>query len=167
MTLNLLLMRHGKSDWSDDVQRDHDRPLAPRGIKAAQFMGQTLARAEQLPELIISSTAVRARTTAEEFIAALGIALPMQTCDQFYDSTPEQVLQVIRKLNGPDWVMVVGHEPTWSRLTSLLMGGGTLIFPTAAIARIEFDCELWSQVRPRQGALKWLLQPKFLMSVTQ
>ncbi len=61
----LLLMRHAKSDWDADYESDHDRPLNDRGLKSARLMGRVLADEGLVPDLIISSTALRARTTAE------------------------------------------------------------------------------------------------------
>ena len=61
----LLIMRHAKSDWSVGGMTDHERPLAPRGVEAAGAMGRFLARCGQAPELVFTSTAERARATAE------------------------------------------------------------------------------------------------------
>ena len=68
----LTLIRHAKSSWSDYGLRDHDRPLADRGLRDAPFMAQLMASRGWLPDALVSSTALRARTTAEFFAAALG-----------------------------------------------------------------------------------------------
>ena len=62
---SVILFRHGKSDWNANYGTDHDRPLNSRGIKAVKKMGQYLLEKDQIPDLIISSTAVRAKTTAQ------------------------------------------------------------------------------------------------------
>ena len=62
---SIILFRHGKSDWNANYDGDHNRPLARRGIKATKNMGRFLAERNQIPDLVISSTAVRARTSAE------------------------------------------------------------------------------------------------------
>ncbi len=161
MTLRLFLMRHGKSDWSAGSGRDHERPLAQRGIQAVLRMGQCLSTGEQLPELIVSSTAVRARSTADLLVQGAQTSIPIEMSDAFYESTPERVLADIKKRKDDvSSLMIVGHEPTWSSLASQLIGGGELAFPTGAIARIDFDCERWTQVAKGRGVLKWLLQPK-------
>lgn len=165
MALRLLLMRHGKSDWTTTHwQRDQDRPLAPRGIKAAKQMGKWVRTSDQLPDLIVSSRALRARETADLFVQGARTPIPIQFSDGFYESTPERVLAAIRQ--RPEQVvsvMAVGHEPTWSELASQLMGGGALAFPTGAIARIDFEVNDWAKIHPGEGILKWLLQPKLLM----
>ena len=62
---SVIMFRHGKSDWDADYGPDHDRPLTKRGIKAAKKMGKYLAGLDQVPHIVVSSTAVRARTTVE------------------------------------------------------------------------------------------------------
>lgn len=61
----LLVMRHAKSDWNADYGRDHDRPLNQRGVRSARYMGQLLSEEGKVPDLVITSTAVRARSTAQ------------------------------------------------------------------------------------------------------
>jgi phosphohistidine phosphatase len=83
--------------------------------------------------------------------------------DDLYETNPAAVLDIIRQM--PDQyrrVMLVGHEPCWSQLTSLLIGGGQVRFPTAAMIRIDFDVERWSQITQGSGELNWLLAPKYL-----
>lgn len=161
-SLRLFLMRHGKSDWSAASGLDRDRPLAERGIQTARAMGEFLARSDQCPDLVISSTAIRARSTAELFIEGAGGAIPYQESEQFYESSPQQVLNEIQSIESARAVMIVGHQPTWSLLASLLIGGGELAFPTATIARVDFDCDRWSEIRYGDGYLKWFLQPKLI-----
>ena len=62
---SILLFRHGKSNWNANYEKDHERPLSKRGVQAAKIMGIYLFRIEQIPDLIISSTALRAKTTAQ------------------------------------------------------------------------------------------------------
>ncbi len=163
MYKRLILFRHGKSDWGTDAARDHDRPLAQRGVKAAQQMGQWLAIAQQCPDQVITSSAVRAKSTAELAAQSGAWGCPIEVTGTLYEATPKTVLTVIQACPDPvQTLLLVGHEPTWSELTSLLMGGGTVRFPTAAMACLDFEVESWRQVRFRQGQLLWLLPPKSL-----
>lgn len=162
MEKHLILFRHGKSDWATAFQSDHERPVAKRGIKAAKTMGKLLATAGQVPDAVVTSSAVRAKTTAALAAEAGGWNCPLRVTDQLYEATSEQVLDVIQQ--EPDTtttLMLVGHEPTWSMLTSALIGGGQVIFPTAAMVRIDFELERWEQVGFGRGQLAWLLIPKF------
>jgi phosphohistidine phosphatase len=159
--LELLVMRHAKSDW-DAGADDHERPLAERGVKSARKVGRFLASAEMVPELVISSTAVRARTTAELAAEAGGWSCPIERTSAFYDTDPELVLAEIAAREGPPRLMVVGHDPTWSELVSLLAGGAAVRLPTAAVACLELPIDSWQAVAPGKGRLVWLVTPKLL-----
>ena len=91
----LLVMRHAKSDWGTTSSRDHDRPLAERGVKAARRMGRFLAEADAVPELVVSSTAVRALKTAELAADAGEWSCPIVADERLYGSDPESILEVI------------------------------------------------------------------------
>jgi len=161
--LELLVMRHAKSDW-DAGADDHERPLAERGFKSARKVGKFLARAEMVPELVISSTAVRARTTAELAAEAGGWGCPIERTSAFYDTDPGSVIAEIAARDAPPRLMVVGHDPTWSELVSLLAGGGAVRLPTAAVACLELPIDSWQAIAPSKGRLVWLVVPKLLQA---
>ncbi|MGP1371432.1 MAG: SixA phosphatase family protein [Almyronema sp.] len=164
MTKQLILFRHGKSDWDADFEGDHQRPVAKRGIKAAKKMGELMAATDQIPDQVITSSAMRAKTTAELAIAAGSWQRDLQVTDALYEADPDQVLQLIQQASDTvTRLMLVGHEPTWSTLASLLIGGGQVCVPTAAMVRIDFDVDLWSQSLYGQGQLVWLLPPKLFV----
>ena len=163
MTKHLIFFRHGKSDWNADFSRDHDRPVAERGSLAAKTMGKWLAATERVPELAITSSAVRARTTLELASQAGKWACSIIVTDELYEASIEQVLTVIHQ--QPDScqsLMLVGHEPTWSDTIGYLIGGGTVRVPTAAMVGLEFEVNTWAQVEHGRGTLLWLLPPKLL-----
>jgi len=161
--LELLVMRHAKSDW-DAGTDDHERPLAERGVKAARKVGRFLARAEMVPELVICSTAVRARTTVELAAEAGEWRCPVEHTRAFYGADPAAVLAEIASRPAPPRLMVVGHEPTWSELVSLLVGGGAVRMATAAVACLELPASGWSAIEPGAGRLVWLVTPKLLQA---
>ena len=72
MTLTLYVLRHGKSDWQAAYGADHDRPLKKRGREAAQLVGRLLSSADEAPDHILSSSALRARTADGETIRPVG-----------------------------------------------------------------------------------------------
>ena len=162
MTKHLLLFRHAKSDWDTQAEDDHTRPLAKRGVSTAQAMGQVLSASGQVPDLVVTSSAVRAKTTVKLARAAGKWKCPVETTDALYDTDAASVLEEIRALpNSASTVLLAGHEPTWSELASFLIGGGNLRFPTAALARIDLEVPGWHAVTFGRGELVWLLQPKF------
>ena len=158
---SILILRHGKSDWGADCGSAHQRPLAKRGIRAAELMGRFLTQIDQIPDQIISSTAVRARTTAELGIQAGQWNSPASYTDSLYGASVGAVLELLQHLDeSVERVLLVGHQPTWSELTSDLTGGARLHFPTAALARVDFDIDRWDELRAGHGVLVWLVNPK-------
>ena len=156
----ILILRHGKSDWDADVVGDHDRPLASRGQKGARKMGRFLTTARAVPDRAITSSAVRARETLATAAEAGGWTGPARVTDALYEAAPETVLREIQsEPDDADTVVVVGHEPTSSRLAALLVGGGQIEMKTAAVARIDVEVESWADVQPGRGSLAFLLPP--------
>ncbi len=158
-----MILRHAKSDWGDATLLDRDRPLNKRGVAAARLLGTFLARSGRAPELVLSSPAVRARTTVELAAEAGDWSCPVQLVDSLYESSPEETLRVVHGADDSvESLMLVGHEPVWSSLVVALMGGGRVRFPTAALACLQFDAERWSGVRSGRGTLVWQVVPKLL-----
>jgi phosphohistidine phosphatase len=158
----LLIMRHAKSDWDAPFGDDHERPLARRGVKAAKRMGAFLTRCGQAPERVVTSTAVRARTTVELAADAGGWNCGIDQTPAFYGADPQGVVDELAAADGlPDRVLIAGHEPTWSSLVALLVGGGLVRMPTGAVACIEFEGP-WSGLAAGRGRLLWLVTPRLL-----
>ena len=159
----LLLLRHGKSDWNAEYGRDHDRPLAPRGRAAAKLIGRFLEQVNCAPDLIVTSSAVRAQTTAKLATAASGWKTHLVVTDELYATSSMEVVQLVSH-QAPDVerLMLVGHNPTWEDTASLLLGGGMIKLPTAAVACIRFSVLTWSEVSSNRGVLQWLVTPKLL-----
>jgi phosphohistidine phosphatase len=155
----LLLMRHAKSDWDADYESDHERPLNERGLRSARLMGRVLAEEGLVPDLIISSTAVRARTTAELAIEAGGWSSEIRLDRSLYDEGPRGVLVVGASAPDVDGLMLVGHQPTWSMLVSALTGE-LAEMKTAAVAVIDVDIESWADLPDASGTLTRVLEPR-------
>ncbi|MEM6795904.1 MAG: histidine phosphatase family protein [Acidobacteriota bacterium] len=160
----LILVRHGKSDWGADFGRDHERPLAPRGIEAAGNIGSFLTRAGLAPTAVLSSTAVRAHTTAELAARAGGWECgEIERHAALYDATVQDSLDVLRAVpDAHETVAAFGHEPTWSNLASTLIGGGTLKMVTAAAVGIEIAPASWSALEAGCGQLRFFMPPRLL-----
>lgn len=159
----LLVMRHAKSDWGAAFSRDHDRPLNSRGEMAARQMGRFLADTGSVPELVISSTAVRALTTVELASNAGDWGCPIITNGNLYAGDPERVLEVVAGVDpAVDCLLIAGHEPTWSGLVGRLMGGGRVHMPTAAVARLDLPHGSWIDLSDGACELRWLVTPKTL-----
>ena len=163
-TKSVILFRHGKSDWNAPFGSDHERPINQRGRRDSARMGRFLADAEYLPDHIVSSSALRARQTLER--AAEGGKwgkISTQVTDDLYEATPEAVLSVIRTQDDTwERLLLVGHEPTWSRIIGLFVGGGAVKISTATMARIDFMVPTWKDVAFGRGTLRWFVPPKLL-----
>ena len=162
---NLLIMRHAKSDWGDSSLSDFDRPLNKRGKKAAPFMGNELSIRNKVPDLIISSPANRAKTTAEKFAESAGYKGTIQHEKDFYFGYIDEIIQVVKKSDKQyERIMIVGHNPTLeSLIASLTKNSAYARMPTAAIASILFEIDDWSKLEEKSGTLEWLILPKELM----
>lgn len=166
MTKKLMLFRHAKSDWNGDAENDHSRPLAERGIDSAEKAGLFLAASGQLPSHIFVSSAKRAIETIELASSAGGWDIPIDASDALYSTSPSSVISFLHQLeNELDSVMLVGHEPVWSELSSLLIGGGNIRMPTATIAQINLFVDKWVAVKPGCGELSWLAKPKMFQFI--
>ena len=162
--LNLILFRHGKSDWDAPFANDHERPLSSRGKDAARLMGRMLSRTQQVPDLAVSSSALRARDTLHLAARAGHWKTPMRIDSALYESSAGDVLNWMRSINeSPERLLLTGHEPTWSDLAGRLVGGKSLLrVPTGAMLRIDFDADSWSEVEFASGELRWLLPPRMV-----
>jgi phosphohistidine phosphatase len=162
----LLLMRHAKSDWKAKFDHDHERPLNTRGVEAARLMGRILARAGEVPESVVTSSAVRAKATIDLAAEAGQWASRVRATDNLYNTRPDSVLdEVSAEPDTTTRLMIVGHEPTWSALLTELVGGGRHPLGTAAVARIDFPAETWSTLSAGTGELRWLLTPRLAAAV--
>lgn len=160
----LLVLRHAKSSWKDSGMEDHERPLNKRGKKAAPKMGKLIKREGLVPDLIISSTAVRARTTAEAVAEKSKYPGEIRLDRRLYLSGPSAVMDVLKEIDDAtvERVMIVGHNPGQEE-TIRQMTGREERLPTAALARIDFPIDAWKELGPEtQGNLIHLWRPKEL-----
>jgi len=143
----LVLVRHAKSSWDHPELDDHDRPLNARGRRDAPEMGRRLRERGVVPDAIRSSTAVRARTTAEAIVDALGLGADAVVVDErLYGSSPETILGVVGELDDAlESAMVVAHDPGLSDLAYEL--SGTIEhMPTCAVAEFRYQVASWSEL---------------------
>lgn len=161
MDKTILLFRHAKSDWNASYDHDHDRPINPRGKHAARAMGRWLAQSGPVPEVILCSTAVRARTTCLLAKDAGRWDAEVQYERGLYHATPSDLMHYLNELtNDVTVAMLVGHQPTWSATTKLLSGQTVTEFPTASIARVDVKLDQWSRCVAGIGRLIWHQYPK-------
>lgn len=168
----LILFRHAKSSWGDPDLDDFERPLSPRGERAAPVMGAWLKAQGLRPDVVLCSSAVRTRATLALALEAMGGAAPdVRFDDWLYLAHPGRILASIRALTDDlSMAMVIGHNPGLHALALELTGESSkadvtrlaVKFPTAAIAHLTFDVERWSKITVAGGKLVHFVSPRGL-----
>ena len=158
----LFLVRHAKSSWENPGLSDKERPLNPRGERDAPRMGKRLAARNVKPDILISSPALRARSTSIKIAAE--IAYPeadIQINDQLYFEGTSGMLDVIHGLDPTiRTAMLFGHNPTMTDLVNDLAGTDIDNVPTCGIAEIKFDVDTWEAVVEGKGEMELFDYPK-------
>ena len=166
----LTLLRHAKSDWDDTVQRDFDRPLNPRGRRAARTVGREMKRLGLLFDHVIASSAVRVRETLSEVEGAYG-ALSPHFEKRVYLADPDTLLELIRAApDGAETLLVVGHNPGLEQLVLALSAPGAtplreeveVKYPTATLAELRLPVERWADVAEGSAELARFIRPRDL-----
>jgi len=158
----LLLCRHAKSSWHEATRSDIERPLNKRGERDAPEMGRRLVRRGIQPDLIVTSPAVRARTTAAYLAAELGYPLErleMQT--DLYAATVPSLLALLQKQEPRcTTIMLVGHNPECTALANMLGGLCIENIPTCGIVALDFAVSSWRELAAGTGVLLFFDFPK-------
>jgi len=159
----LLILRHAKSSWEFEELSDHDRPLNNRGRRDAPLMGRKLLKEQLVPQIIISSSAVRAHSTAKKVAKACGYEDEILIDPALYGSGYSDYLNVlINQEDKHDIIMLVGHNPISEQLVEVLTGE-IVTMPTCAIACISLPITSWKQIIAKtKGQLLNLWRPKEL-----
>lgn len=162
----LMILRHGKSDWDASYESDHGRPLNARGVRAARTVGVVLARSNEVPDVAITSTATRARTTLMEAAAAGEWRTEIRETDDLYYTSPSGALAVVGS-SGVDAerLMLVGHQPAWGNLVRALTGASVTI-KTATLVAIDLAVRSWERAPAARGSIAYLLQPRLFTDGT-
>lgn len=154
----MLLIRHAKAE-KDTGGRDFDRPLKYPGIQDARFMADILKEQEIVPQFIVTSPALRTKTTAEIFADAFHLPDPAEE-KSIYQATQQTWLKVINRL--PDqynFIAVVGHNPGVADILDYLTGESREVH-TSTTALVEFETDKWAEVSGDSGKLVFYKSPK-------
>jgi phosphohistidine phosphatase len=160
----LLILRHAKSSWEDASLDDRERPLNKRGRRDAPRIGDLIRQQEVPPDTIVTSDALRARTTAETVAEAAAYSGKIVVDRRLYLAGPADIVDVLRTLREPEagTVMIVGHNPGLEELVAQLTGEEQRL-PTAALAQIALPIDRWSDLTTAtRGTLLALWRPKEL-----
>lgn len=158
----LYVMRHAKSSWDNPALTDFNRPLNERGERDIPEMGQRLVKRKIIPDLIISSPAERAITTAIK-IARI-IQYPAEKIKEdkiLYLAGVSTILAAVRQAGDiHNSLMIFGHNPGWTDFVNHVSDKIIDNIPTCGIAAISFDIDSWQQVEKERGTLLFFDYPK-------
>ncbi|HEV7659387.1 MAG TPA: histidine phosphatase family protein [Allosphingosinicella sp.] len=164
----LTLLRHAKSGWDAPV-RDFDRPLSPRGRKAARAMGREMKRLGLDFDFVLASPAARVTETLTELAQGYGGAVATDFDEHIYLASAETLLEIVRAADDAhERLLIAGHNPGMEQLALLLAEGGALRdriaakYPTGALAELRFDGPGWRDVAAGAGRLERFIRPRDL-----
>mgnify|MGYP002815001443 CR=1 FL=1 len=156
---SIILFRHGIPE-SYSFGRDHDRPLAPLGITDSKKMGKFLSAKKELPDRVITSTALRAITTAEIAMAEGKWPCSLIIEEGIYGGPLLFLLNLVREQDDKIFsICLVGHEPNFSNFIARSTDSIYQRFPKASMAKINFDVIRWKNISMGFGKLNWLVRP--------
>jgi phosphohistidine phosphatase len=147
----LLLMRHAKSSWKESNIPDHDRPLNRRGKHDAPLMGKLLRDQKMNLDLIISSTALRAETTANLIAKAVKYKVEIILDKSIYNAGPTDLLTILSNCSDEyNSILLVGHNPTVEETVQMLTNSPEITMATCAIAHLTLSIDTWIVLREKQ-----------------
>jgi phosphohistidine phosphatase len=167
----LWLLRHAKSSWDDRSLPDADRPLAPRGRRAAELVAAHLATSEVRPAVVLRSSSLRTRQTLAAIFPTLGDALEIRIEQALYGAGAAQLLDRLRQLpKRVSSAMLIAHNPGIQDLAGELAADGPALdrlrgkFPTGALVTLELDVERWRDLDHGVATATILVTPRSLAS---
>ncbi len=158
----LFLIRHAKSSWDYSDLTDFERPLNKRGKRDAPFMAKLLAKQGFSPDLIISSPANRAITTARFFAESLGYLFDKIFIEpKLYEASRDEILEIVMEIiDLYDNVMLFAHDPGLTDFANKLIGNNIDNIPTCGIVSINFKIESWGEINSKNSEMMFFEYPK-------
>jgi phosphohistidine phosphatase len=139
----LLLMRHGKSSWKDESLEDFERPLKKRGRKDSKKIASVIGGNDLVPDIILSSSATRARETVDVLVDALDYKNRIVFSDALYMGEPRDILAALENLSDDyNSVMIVGHNPGLEAYLQII-DGEIEALPTAGLGQLVLVLDRW------------------------
>lgn len=161
----LYLIRHAKSSWDDLDLADIDRPLNERGKTDAPRMGKRLKERNVIPDVMISSPAVRALETCKVMAKILGFSEKnIKTEEQLYHANEDQLLKVVQDIkdmpNSEEVILIFGHNPGLTDFANSLLGEFIENIPTCGVVASKISVKFWKEVTFESGELNFFDFPK-------
>lgn len=158
----LFLVRHAKSCWEDPVLTDAERPLNKRGKHDAPLMANKVKKLFIKPDLLVSSPAKRALSTAHYFAEALEIKKSnIAIMNEIYEALPDHLMRVIHSLpHEAKTAMLFGHNPSFTMITNRFTDNLLDNLPTCGVVKIESNADSWTDFSEGNSKVTSILSPK-------
>ena len=157
----LLLARHAKSNWGDKNYTDFDRPLNESGVKDAPIVASYLQQCGYIINEIISSDAVRALQTAEEYKNHLTSGFGLITHHDLYLASVETITKLVTNISpSHKAVMIVGHNPGMSDALNYYCKEGLYDMSACSVGIVQFEVSKWSDITEGSGDMLGFESPK-------
>ena len=158
---SITIIRHAKATWNSSSEIDFDRPLHNKGLKDAEIIGNTLAKKSTTFDIILSSPAKRAITTANIIANKMKLNKCIKEDERIYTSTSNTLFNIILSLNNSiNLIAIIGHNPTLHILSEQLSREKFIKFPTCSTVKINFKINRWDEIK--YGNLEYYLFPELL-----
>ena len=163
----LILVRHAKSSWKFPELDDFERPLNKRGKRDAPIMGKFLEQNKIMPDIIISSPAVRAKRTATRIAEAIGYSKKDVFFDEeVYEASTMGLLNITNKIDNKNKsAMLFGHNPSMTYFANMLTNSRIDNIPTCGIACVDLKIDTWMEISENCGTLRFFEYPKNIISI--
>jgi phosphohistidine phosphatase len=170
----LLLLRHAKTERAEAGERDRDRKLTARGRADAPVIGAYLVRHRLLPDLVLTSPAVRAEQTLTGVLAEFAKPPRVARDERIYNASQETLIRLIRETRDAETLLLVGHNPGMHDVALALIASGDTEtreclaekLPTSGLVVIDFAFDGWSRLNVNSGRLERFISPRSLEAAT-
>ena len=158
----IYFIRHAKSSWEDPILSDFDRPLNDKGLADAPKMGKKLQELGIIPNVIISSPAIRAQETAEIIKKEIGFFGEIIYNKKLYNATADEIVEVVHKLSHDlECVFIVGHNPGLNEIIHDLVGDFVHL-STCSVFGMNLQSEKWQALETSNKEKALFLEKKSL-----
>jgi phosphohistidine phosphatase len=170
----LLLLRHAKTEPAEAGERDRDRKLTARGRADAKAIGAYVVRHRLLPDLVLTSPAVRAEETLTGVAAEFAKPPRVAREERIYNASPDTLIRLIRETRDAKTLLVVGHNPGLHDLALALIASGDTEtrerlaekLPTSGLVVVDFAFDDWSRLQVNSGRLERFVSPRSIETAT-
>lgn len=157
----LYLIHHAKSDWEEPGASDFERGLTKKGYQDINTIGSYLLLRGIVPDLMISSSALRAQETADKLAGKVGFEGPLLYLSELYFTPPETILEtVMLQEEEARIIFLVGHNPQLTAFTNMLTDEHVSKIPSMGVVAINFDIVSWQELEEKKGEIDFFIFPK-------